>query len=219
MREMADNTTALVFGDCTFDPGARTLLRDGRPVALTPKAFAFLELLLERRPHAVSKHEISDRLWPNTFVQEANLPNLAAEIRAALGDSSRASRCVRTLHGTGYAFCAPTEATGANLWICRLEWGDRALTLQPGDNVIGRDPQAQVVIPSSMVSRRHARIAISTLSATIEDLGSKNGTWIGPRRISGPEPLADHDEVQIGCVRMAFRRIAPCVSTETLGLP
>jgi len=65
----------LSFGDCVFDSDTREVFRAGRSVPTSPKAFALLDLLIERHPKAVSKAEIHARLWPDTFVSEANLAN------------------------------------------------------------------------------------------------------------------------------------------------
>ena len=62
------------FGSFVLDFEARQLERGGHPVHLTPKALELIELLVERRPNAVSKAEIHDRLWPDTFVADVNLP-------------------------------------------------------------------------------------------------------------------------------------------------
>ena len=94
----------VVFGECEFDSGQRALLRHGSAVPLSPKAFQLLELLLDRRPEAVAKAELLERLWPETFVSDASLHNLVAEIRAALGDAPRAARYIRTVPRYGYAF-------------------------------------------------------------------------------------------------------------------
>ena len=94
----------VVFGECEFDSGRRVLLRHGSAMPLSPKAFQLLELLLDRRPEAVAKTELLERLWPETFVSDASLHNLVAEIRAALGDAPRAARFIRTVPRYGYAF-------------------------------------------------------------------------------------------------------------------
>jgi DNA-binding winged helix-turn-helix (wHTH) protein/tetratricopeptide (TPR) repeat protein len=105
----------LFFGDCTFDSGARTLTRAGEPVRMTGKAFQLLELLLAARPRPVEKSELFARLWPDTFVSEANLASLVKEIRASIGDDARAPRFVRTVHRFGYAFSgAVTESPERN---------------------------------------------------------------------------------------------------------
>jgi DNA-binding winged helix-turn-helix (wHTH) protein len=89
----------------TLDFESRQLTSAGQEIHLEPKAFELLSALVLERPKALSKADLQERLWPGTFVAEANLSNLVAEIRAALGDSARAPTFVRTAHGFGYAFC------------------------------------------------------------------------------------------------------------------
>ena len=101
----------LLFGDCTFDSEARTLQRGGESVRLSGKAFQLLELLLAARPNPVAKDDLFAKLWPDTFVSEANLASLVKEIRAAIGDDARAPRFVRTAHRFGYAFSGPVTET------------------------------------------------------------------------------------------------------------
>src|SRR5262245_760478 len=96
------------------------LLRGGTEAPLSPKAFQLLELLLERRPNAVSKSEIQERLWPKTFVSEGNLTVLMAEIRKALGDSGASPRFIRTVHGFGYAFSGDVTETRERRQRCRF---------------------------------------------------------------------------------------------------
>ena len=101
----------LLFGDCTFDSEARTLVRGTENVRLSGKAFQLLETLLAARPNPIEKSELFARLWPETFVSEANLASLIKEIRAAIGDDARAPRFVRTVHRFGYAFSGPVTET------------------------------------------------------------------------------------------------------------
>jgi TolB-like protein len=101
----------LLFGDCTFDSGSRTLTRDGESVRMTGKAYQLLELLLAARPNPIEKTELFAKLWPDTFVSEANLASLVKEIRAAIGDDARAPRFVRTVHRFGYAFSGTVTET------------------------------------------------------------------------------------------------------------
>ena len=93
------------FGEFVLDESRHELLHGGAPVHLTPKAYELLRLLLERRPAAVSKAEIHDRIWPGTFVSDVNLATLVFEIRTAIGDDPHAPRFIRTVRGFGYAFC------------------------------------------------------------------------------------------------------------------
>ena len=97
------------FGPFTLDLESRQLTTAGEEIHLEPKAFELLSALVLERPKALSKADLQERLWPGTFVAEANLSNLVAEIRAALGDPARAPQFVRTAHGFGYAFCGDAE--------------------------------------------------------------------------------------------------------------
>src|SRR5262245_50832971 len=202
----------LSFADCAFDSDARELLRAGRRVALSPKAFALLELLIEVRPGAASKTDIRERLWPGARVSDSSLTNLIAELRAALRDRGRKPRLIRTVSRYGYAFTAETKpvrggaaAAEVSEAACRLIWGRREIELAAGENLIGRDQDAVVWIDHDSVSRRHARIVVRADAATVTDLGSKNGTFVGGKRIQEPTRLYDRDNLKIGPASMTFR--------------
>jgi len=207
------------FGDCVLATDRRELLRGGQPVALTGKAYQLLELLLEKRPSAVAKAEIQKRLWPATFVSEVNLATLVFEIRRAIGDTTQRPRYLRTLRGFGYAFCgeasAQEPATPSRAVVCRLFWGDREVSLEAGETILGRSRDAGVWIDSSTVSRHHARIVVREEGATLEDLGSKNGTFLKGRRLDFPAKIEDRDEFLVGSVRIRFRAVPPPRSTKT----
>ena len=201
----------LPFGPFVFDLDRRLILRQGKRVKLTPKAFDLLAILIERRPSAVSKEELYEHLWPDTFVGPASLDALIARIRTALKESGRDSRYVRTVYGFGYAF--DTDDTGgpaAGPLRPRLVFINerRTIHLHAGDNVIGRGDDVAVSIESSKVSRQHANIAVGASETTIEDLGSKNGTFVGGERITSRRTLSDGDEISVGPARMIFRHQA-----------
>ncbi len=92
------------FGECTFDSAARTLQRGNEEVRISGKAFQLLELLLAARPNPIAKDELFAKLWPDTFVSDANLASLIKEIRQAIGDDAKAPRYIRTVHRFGYGF-------------------------------------------------------------------------------------------------------------------
>jgi DNA-binding winged helix-turn-helix (wHTH) protein len=216
----------LAVSDWVFDSDTRQVIRSGRAVPLSPKAFALLELLIRRRPKAVSRGEIHENLWPGTFVSPANLANLVVELRAALGDDARKPRILRTVTRFGYAFAAesavPAEkrARGSRSFACRLVWGPREIALESSENLIGRDSESVVWIDDVSVSRRHARISVDATGATIEDLGSKNGTYVRGRKIVKPARLTDGDAIKIGPARMLFRLFRKTGSTaSTIGEP
>ena len=89
--------------------------------------------------------------------------------------------------------------------VYRLIWGRREIALNPGENLIGRDQEAVVWIDDESVSRRHARITVGDDGATLEDLGSKNGTSLKGRKVQGRAALADKDELKIGPASMVLR--------------
>ena len=209
------------FGEFRLNTETRQLLRGTAPVHLTPKAFQLLQALVEAAPRVLSKSALQDRLWPDTFVVEANLQHLIAEIRAALGDTSRSPRYVRTVHGFGYAFqepLIPVERHAPPLLACLLRWDGGRATLAHGEHVIGRDPAADVVLDFGSVSRRHARIRVGSAGVTLEDAGSKNGSFVRDRRVEQPVTLVDGDEIRIGMVNVSVRIMTEAGSTETATL-
>jgi DNA-binding winged helix-turn-helix (wHTH) protein len=210
------------FGDCVFDDGARQLFRADKVQPLSPKPFRLLQILLESRPRAVSKQQLHDQLWPDTYVAHTSLARLVNELRTAIGDHPRRQNLIRTVHGFGYAFCGEVvdvvagdtgPAVGAS--GCGLVWSGRVVPLAEGESLIGRGTDCAVCIPSKDVSRRHARVRVSDGSAVIEDLGSKNGTFVAKTRIEGPTRLADGDEIQVGPAVMLYSAPAASASTET----
>lgn len=199
----------VAFDEFVFEFNSRQLVRRGEPIHLSPKAFDALAILLQRRPDAVTKEELHARLWPGTFVSDANLSVVMAEVRRALGDEPHSPRFVRTVHKIGYAFCGEAAEGGGpardgqpRAW---LVWNDRVLPLGSGENSIGREPGCAIWLNAAGVSRRHARIAITGDAAILEDLGSTNGTSVNDRRLARPHRLANGDRVRIGPVEMEFR--------------
>lgn len=201
------------FGPFTFDAAARQLRRDGEDIHLSRKAFDVLALLVSRRPEVITKEQLLREIWPETFVSEANLNVLVGEVRRALGESAQSPVFVRTAHGVGYAFSGdavspPGEASvrarpgAARAWLVTAS---RTFALPDGAHVIGRDPQCDVWLDDEGVSRRHARIRLSGGEATLEDLQSTNGTFVGRRRVASAVALSDKDVVKVGTVTLEFR--------------
>jgi DNA-binding winged helix-turn-helix (wHTH) protein len=210
------------FGNLTLDTESRALTRDGRPIAISPKAFKLLQILLEERPRAIPKAELHRRLWPDTVVSEVNLPTLIAEIRQAIGDGARAPEFIRTVYGYGYAFCGSAVAMSRDGRLAvpsdqvfRLLWGQREVALSEGENILGRGTDSLVWIDAQSVSRRHARVMVASGLATLEDLGSKNGTYVNQVRLASPIALRDGDELRIGNVPMTLKVYTKPSSTET----
>jgi DNA-binding winged helix-turn-helix (wHTH) protein len=209
------------FGEFAIDFGSRQLLRGRRAIHLGPKAFDLLHLLLTKRPQALPKAQLQNQLWPRTFVSESSLTSVVTELRAALADEARRPRFIRTVYGYGYAFCG--EATEVAEGVppmsprevrLRLFLEDREIALRAGENVLGRVDEGIAWFESPTVSRRHARILVADGQATLEDLGSKNGTFLRGKRLTTPVVLSDGDDIVLGRMHMTFR-VLPPLSTRT----
>ena len=196
------------FGEFVFDEGAREVTRAGHRVDVSPKAFQLLEALLSKRPRARTRAELNDQLWPGTAMGYTSLAAVATELRKALGDDVREPLFLRTVHGFGYAFCGEARdepASDRTAFLCRLVWEGREVGLADGEHVIGRDEGCTIRVDSARVSRRHARILVQGRAARLEDLGSKNGTFLRGQRLDGSADLAEGDEISIGGARLIFR--------------
>lgn len=204
--------TRFQFGDFTLEVGTRQLLEEGRPTHVSAKAFDLLQILLEHRPRVVAKKELTDRLWPDTFVSDVNLAALVAELRRALHENAAEPSFVRTVHRHGYAFSGPaTEHQPASISIVHgisshwVFWEGGQVRLKTGENILGRGRRVTIWIDSPSVSRRHARILVSADAAVIEDLGSRNGTFHNGTKVTAPVPLTDDSEIRLGSVALTYR--------------
>jgi len=100
-----------VFGPFTVDPVERVALRDGKPLILTPKVFDTLLCLVRNRGRVLTKDEILQEVWPDTFVEEVNLAVNISTLRKALGESPQEGRYIATVPGRGYRFVAEVSAS------------------------------------------------------------------------------------------------------------
>jgi DNA-binding winged helix-turn-helix (wHTH) protein len=195
------------FRSCELDPARRRLLHDGREAHVTPKAFELLMLLVDAAPRVVPKRELHERLWPRVAVTDWTLFSLIKELRRALGDSDPNTRLIRTVHRVGYALNSPLERIAPRQRRGR-QWlvGDGGrFGLNVGENVVGRDPDAEVSLDDTTVSRRHARIVVNNGEAVIEDLGSKNGTSVSGARVRERVALHDGDQIAFGDLVVLYR--------------
>jgi DNA-binding winged helix-turn-helix (wHTH) protein len=210
-----------VFFAFGFDTVSGELQRDGRRIPLLGTASELLRVLIEERHRIVSKDELLQRVWRGAAVEEGNLATYITKLRTALGDDPQAPRFIRTHHGQGYRFIAPltplnplTNDTGdpprpalrrASGFV--LEWEGRELPLLHGENIVGRTPaDGGIAIADPHVSSAHARVVVEGDVATIEDLDSKNHTFVGAVRVTEPHPLQPGDVIRLGGPTVLFRR-------------
>ena len=209
------------FGAFALNSDRRQVTRGDIEIHLTPKAFDLMALLVDEAPRVVRKTELHERLWPGTFVSDAALVALVKELRRALEDNDPQTPIIRTAHGVGYACAAPIDReparpTPVSRWIVT---GGRRIALADGENVIGREPAAAILLDVAGVSRRHARIVVSERGAVLEDLGSKNGTRIGDTLVTGMVALHDGDAIHVGPVPIIYHAASSGISTDTVPFP
>lgn len=182
--------------------------------------------LVDASETVVSKQQLIDRVWSTEFVTENALTHAITELRTKLGDDAKNPTYIETIPRRGYRIVAPVDF-GSSMaekttelpprFMLVSEDGDE-IRLDEGENLIGRSPDAAVHIDTSEVSRRHARIVVDGDSAFIEDLGSKNGTFVRGRRLEQRTQLQDADEIQIGVAvaKFRFRALDDRTRTEQL---
>jgi hypothetical protein len=150
-------------------------------------------------------------VWAGASVEEGNLAQQVLLLRRALAD---AGECVATIPRHGYRFVAPVVEENDShreplVSPHCLIWNDHEMPLREGITLIGRAEDADLRIPLPSVSRHHARIVVRGLEATLEDLGSRHGSWRGTMRLHGAIPLAQGDEIRLGHAVIEYRLVLP----------
>jgi DNA-binding winged helix-turn-helix (wHTH) protein len=210
------------LGDWLVEPMLDRMSRGEQVVQLRPRAMDVLACLALQAGNLASKRQLIDSVWRTEFVSDHALTQVIAELRAALGDNARSPSYIETIPRRGYRLMAsltpiePIEpaATGLSLPF-RLEGEEGNYPLAQGTNLIGRSADAVVLIDRTEVSRCHARIVVEGTAATLEDLGSKNGTYLNGQRLRQPSELNDGDEIWIGRSLARFRFVAEGEPTAT----
>ena len=206
----------VTFDRFVFDSERRELVENGQSVHLPPKVYRLLEILIEAAPRAIAKKDLLEVIWPQTFVEESSLAGLVNDLRVALSDRPRSAQFVRTVHGFGYAFCGALGIGTALRPAGVIVFRGQELPLQPGVNILGRDATAGVQIDDPTVSRSHASITLTPESAVLEDLASKNGTFLAGVRLNGSAPLTEGQAVVLGDAQLVFRRSLTSASTVSV---
>lgn len=211
---MAGGSTREVYriGELILDVDAHLLTRAGELLALPPKTFELLHELVRRAPGVVRRQELMDTVWPQEIVNEEALTQRVMLLRRALGDNPQDPKYIASVPRWGYRFVAEVQPEQASAAVASepgsrfvVTHVDRLIPLPDGETVIGREPDAGVSIDSLHVSRRHARIVVSSGHVVLEDLGSKNGTYLNGQRITAPVELTEGDEIGVGHDVLVFR--------------
>jgi len=97
------------FGPFRLDTKEHVLLRENEPVSLTLKSFRTLLVLVENSGHVVERSELLEQIWPNTFVEEANLTQQVFTLRKVLGSDQNGRQYIETVPKLGYRFAVPVH--------------------------------------------------------------------------------------------------------------
>jgi DNA-binding winged helix-turn-helix (wHTH) protein len=223
------------LGEWLVQPSLNRLVLGQECVQIRPRLMDVLSFLADHHGEVVSKDEIIPAVWTRQYLAESVLSRSVAELRRILGDDARRPQFIETITKRGYRLIASVELIGApastvvaperseaprkssplSTHTCGLCWGEQEIPLEEGENVIGRTGDAVVRISSTRVSRRHARIVVTGGRAVLEDLGSKNGTYLRGRKVHRPVELSDGDEICFGRDVVVFRFCYPAGTTAT----
>ncbi len=201
------------IGDWLVEPSLGRVSRGECTVQLELKVMDALVCLARHAGELVTRQQLVDEVWATEFISDNTLTHAIAELRSALGDDARHPSYIETIHRRGYRLLAPVAdlepAPGpsppAAAARFKLVTQGGEVLLAEGENLIGRAPDAAVTIDSSKVSRHHARILVEGPAVTLEDLGSKNGTFLNGERVEAHVNLADGDEIRVGRSVARFR--------------
>ena len=210
------------FGEFELDVAAYVLRRPGERIRLEKIPMEVLVLLVQKAGVLVNRTEIQAALWgADVFVDhDAAINTAIRKIRRALGDDAERPQFVETVVGKGYRFIASLETRAdaspqpPNYLITR---GKRQFVLNREQNLLGREPEATVHIDHPSVSRRHARISIQAGRAVLEDLESRNGTFLDGQRITSATDLQHGAIIGLGPIALTFLVLPTAASTVPMG--
>ncbi len=214
---------ALRFSGFELDVEAYVLRRPDGSVRLEKIPMEILILLVQRAGSLVQRSEIQAMFWgPEVYVERDSALNTAVrKIRRALGDDAERPRFVETVVGKGYRFIArvdsnsvPWERVFPSHCVRR---GKHEFILEAGETTFGRDPNAGVYVDHPSVSRHHACLSISSEGAVLQDLHSRNGTFVDGRKIDGPTKIGHGAIIGLGPITLTFIVMAAPASTQSMG--
>ncbi len=197
------------FDSYRLDPRERLLWRAGALVWLTPKAFDTLLALVEQSGHVLSKEALMNRIWPDSFVEEANLAQNISTLRKALGESTDGLKFIETLPKRGYRFSLPVRkvrlANDAEKVVAATE-----IALPLALPVPVTHPTPISATPRSSAAKRwRLRLAIIAMAAVVA-LGAV--LWFAKSRLN---KVAQARRLAV----LPFRNLKPDAATDYLGFP
>jgi DNA-binding winged helix-turn-helix (wHTH) protein len=209
------------LGEWVVEPDLGRLTRAGDTVGLELKAMSVLLCLARCSGNLVTRQDLIDAVWATEFISDNTLTHAIAELRSALGDDAKSPFYIETIHRRGYRLMVGasesdnTQTDTADKPSCfHVVVGDRSVRLANGENLIGRIPWATVTIDSLQVSRRHALIVVENACAILEDLDSKNGTYLNGLPLEDPACLEHGDQIGLGSHIVVLQLVATVTTEE-----
>jgi len=185
--------TEFIFEPFRLDATNERLLRDGKEIRLTPKAFSVLRYLAEHSDQLITKEVLLKTLWPNVSVTDAVLTVCIGEVRKALGDQPNNPKFIETLHRRGYRFLSPI-ANGPHSALAKMKQDVRFCETIDGVRIaystMGQGPP--LVIPPQLVTHLEADLVEGPLADVYEALAQHHtlvrfdmrGTGLSDRHVS-----------------------------------
>jgi DNA-binding winged helix-turn-helix (wHTH) protein len=203
---------AFFLGEWLVEPRLNRISAGGSTIQLEHRVMEVLVCLADHAGDLVTRRDLVDKVWDEGFISDNTITHAVTELRKAFGDDPRMPKVIETIHRRGYRLIAPVifdratplaPAGRPSSFLAILR--DVEIQLAEGENVIGRAPQAAITVPSIKASREHARIIVDRGLAFLEDLDSKNGTFLNGLRIHHKEQLSSGDLIGIGSVTETIR--------------
>jgi pimeloyl-ACP methyl ester carboxylesterase/DNA-binding winged helix-turn-helix (wHTH) protein len=144
-----------LFDGFRVDVGERLLFKENREVSLTPKVFDTLLVLLENSSHVLTKKELMEQVWPDSFVEENNLAQNISILRKALGESKEGEHYIQTVPKRGYRFVADVSSTSDDeeTVIVRERTVARIVVERADDDALTSGAHVIDVTPAQLVQR------------------------------------------------------------------
>ena len=188
-----------VFGPFCLNPSERTLLRDGEPVSLTPKAFEILTVLVRNSGHLVGKDKLMHEVWPDAFVEEANITQHVSMLRKALGEATDEHRYIETVPREGYRFMASVRQESINIAATQTPTARQWSKWRPGARALAAFILLGMAVALSFlwIARRPNQPASAAATRTIAVL---------PFKSIGAE--GDNEYVELGMADALITRLS-----------
>ncbi len=182
-----DLSTFVRFDEFELDLQSRVLTRAGQPVLLNPRTFDLLVYLAARPQQLVTREELINALWPDSFVDDGNLSQHVFLLRKALTESGGSARVVRTVPGRGYEFTARIEPAALALYAPALP-AQQDLQLHAAHSITRVVLEEETEEDAPRFRMRHLAFALGALAM----LAVLTGAWVARRAwlVAHSKPLS-----------------------------